>query len=278
MIVAVLTACSATSSVILLGAALASGNRDRLLGRVGGVEPPVRAGRRSGLPIPRPVAAAVAGGLGALLGALVAGVPGVAVGLVAAALPAAVERRRAARSARRVEEQLIDAVAAVASALRSGKSLVQALLVAADEVDEPLGAMLADAVDRAALGIPLDDVLNDLAERIGGSDVRLVTGILRLHRRTGGALAGSLDDLSRTLRARRDGVRELRSLTAQARLSAAILGLLPLGFFLFLSVVARRDVESAYHTTAGASAIGIGLALQGAAFIWIRHLLRVEDR
>ena len=54
-------------------------------------------------------------------------------------------------------------------------------------------------------------------------------------------------------------------------------GLLPFGFFLFLSVVARRDVETAYHTTAGASAIGIGLALQGLAFVWIRHLLRVEE-
>jgi tight adherence protein B len=70
----------------------------------------------------------------------------------------------------------------------------------------------------------------------------------------------------------------VRSLTAQARLSAAILGLLPLGFFLFLSVVARRDIETAYRTPAGASAIALGAVLQGMAFVWIRRLLRVEDR
>jgi tight adherence protein B len=174
------------------------------------------------------------------------------------------------------EEQLVDAVTAISSAVRSGRSLVQALAIAAEEVGDPLGAILAEAADRAALGIPFDDVLDGLAERIGGSDARLVTGVLRLHRRAGGALASSLDDLGRTLRSRRDGARELRSLTAQARLSAAILGLLPLGFFLFLAVVARRDVEAAYRSVAGASAIAIGFALQGAAFAWIRVLLRVE--
>jgi tight adherence protein B len=168
-------------------------------------------------------------------------------------------------------------VTAIASALRAGRSLGQALVVAAAEADEPLDALVRDAAHHAALGVPMDEILDRFADAVGGSDVRLVTGVLKLHRRTGGALVTALDDVAQTLRARRESGRELRSLTAQARLSAAILGLLPLGFFLFLSVVARRDVESAYRTTAGASAIGVGLALQGAAFVWIRRLLRVED-
>jgi tight adherence protein B len=211
------------------------------------------------------------------LGALIAGPPGIVLGLAAAAFPFLADRRRAARRSRLLEEQLIDAVGAIASALRSGRSLMQSLEVAADEVEAPLGTLLRDGVDRSSLGVPFEEVLDALADQIGTADGRLLTGVLRLHRRTGGALAASLDDVTRTLRARRDGARELRSLTAQARLSAGILGLLPLGFFLFLSVVARRDVETAYRTTAGASAIGIGLALQGLAFVWIRRLLRVED-
>jgi hypothetical protein len=52
--------------------------------------------------------------------------------------------------------------------------------------------------------------------------------------------------------------------------------LLPIGFFLFLSVIARRDLQAAYETRTGVAAIGFGLALQGAAYVWIRHLLRVE--
>jgi len=273
---AVLAAFCVTSAVVLLGAAIATQGRDRLFGRMGEKPPPSRRGLPS-IGLPRAVIAILAGGAGAVLGPLIAGPPGVVLGLATAALPFLVDRRRAAGRSHLLEEQLIDAVGAIASALRSGRSLVQSLEVAAEEVDAPLGTLLTEGVDRASLGVPFEEVLDGLAEQIGNSDARLVTGVLRLHRRTGGALAASLDDVTRTLRARRDGARELRSLTAQARLSAGILGLLPLGFFLFLSVVARRDVETAYRTTSGASAIGIGLALQGLAFVWIRRLLRVEE-
>jgi tight adherence protein B len=264
------------TAIVMLGAAIASRGRDHLLGRLGEERSPIKRPRLS-VGLPRRAIMLVGGGLGATLGAQVAGPPGLVFGLAAVAIPVVVDRHRTTQRSHLIEEQLIDAVGAVASALRSGRSLIQSLEVTADEVNAPLGVMLSESVDRMALGVSFEEVLDELVDQIGTADARLVTGVLRLHRRTGGALAASLDDVSRTLRARRDGARELRSLTAQARLSAAILGLLPLGFFLFLSVVARRDVETAYRTTAGATAIGIGLALQGLAFMWIRLLLRVEE-
>lgn len=271
----VLVALATASSVALFGAAL-SGRPPRSVVTIDTRRSP--SDDVLGAPSISPRAlAAIASGVGACAGALVAGVPGLLGGGVAgAAVPVALQRRRRTRRVVLVEGQLLDAVTAIAASVRSGRSLAQSIEVAGQEVGAPLGPLLRGAGDRVSLGVSMDAVLLDLAETIGGADARLVTGVLRLHRRTGGAMAASLDDLARTLRARRDGARELRSLTAQARLSAAILGLLPLGFFLFLSVVARRDVESAYHTSAGASAIGIGLALQGAAFVWIRRLLRVE--
>ena len=220
-------------------------------------------------------AAAVGGGY---VGALVGGpVVGIAVGVAAAITPVAIDRKRNAGRRAAIDGQLLDAVTAIASALRSGRSLGQALTATADEADDPLSTILAGTAHAASLGVPMDEALDRFADAVGGSDVRLVSGVLKVHRRTGGALAASLDDVARTLADRREAARELRSLTAQARLSAAILGLLPLGFFLFMSVVARRDIESAYRTTAGASAIGVGLALQGAAFVWIRRLLRVDE-
>jgi tight adherence protein B len=275
VILPVIAAICAAAATSLLGAALAGPGE---AGHHAGA-----ATKSDGLPDQRPPLSVKAravplAGLGAAAGVVVAGPAGLIGGaLVGGTIPYVNERRKVARRVRRIEEQLVDAVTAIASALRSGRSLVQALAIAAEEVGDPLGGILGDACDRSALGVPFDEVLESLAAKIGGTDAKLVTGVLRLHRRTGGTLATSLDDLVRTLRARRDGARELRSLTAQARLSATILGLLPLGFFLFLSVVARRDIEAAYRSSAGVSAIGIGLALQGAAFVWIRRLLRVED-
>jgi tight adherence protein B len=266
MIRALLAAAASTSSIALFGA---TRRESESVSR-----PALAGGERRAMSIPKMTVGI--GGIAAIAGLAAGGPPAALVaGAIGASVPHVLERRRRSRRTVRIEEQLLDAVTTMAASMRAGSSLVQAIGRAA-EVGPPLGSLLGQAVDRIALGSPVDESLHALAEAIGGADARLVTGVLRLHRRVGGAMASSLDDLVRTLRARRDGVRELRSLTAQARLSAAILGLLPIGFFLFLSVVARRDVAIAYHSTVGASAIAVGLLLQGGAFLWIRGLLRVE--
>ena len=85
-----------------------------------------------------------------------------------------------------------------------------------------------------------------------------------------------LDQLATTLDERRAAMQEVHALTAQARLSGAILGFLPIGFFLFLSVTSRDQIDAAFRTPAGIASVVIGLTLQGLAFIWIRTLLRVS--
>jgi tight adherence protein B len=264
------------STIVLFASALGVEERRRFLERMSTMNVGIDDVRRR-RPSRRVIVGAAAVG-GGCVGALVGGpVVGIAVGVASAIAPVAMDRKRNAGRRTAIDGQLLDAVTAIASSLRSGRSLGQALTTAADEADDPLSTVLADTAHAASLGVPMDEALDRFADAVGGSDVRLVSGVLKVHRRTGGALAASLDDVARTLADRREAARELRSLTAQARLSAVILGLLPLGFFLFLSVVAPRDVESAYRTTAGASAIGIGVALQGAAFVWIRRLLRVDE-
>jgi len=164
----------------------------------------------------------------------------------------------------------------IAAGLRAGRSLAGSVELAGEELGPPLGLTFRRVSDRLALGDPLDDALHAWAVEVSGPDARLAAGVFSLHRRTGGALATALDELAGTLRARRSATRELRSLTAQARLSAAILGLLPIGFFLFLSVVARSDLETAFGSPVGSGAVALGFALQGVAYLWIRRLLRVE--
>ena len=276
MISGVVAAALVASTILLFASAIGVEDRRRFLERMTTMNGSTDDVRRRRPSRRLSVGAAALGGgcVGTLLGGPVLGI---AVGVAAAIAPVAMERKRNAGRRAAIDGQLLDAVTAIASALRSGRSLGQALTGAADEADDPLSTILAGIAHAASLGVPMDEALDRFADAVGGSDVRLVSGVLKVHRRTGGALAASLDDVARTLADRREAARELRSLTAQARLSAAILGLLPLGFFLFMSVVARRDIESAYRTTAGASAIGVGLALQGAAFIWMRRLLRVDQ-
>jgi tight adherence protein B len=185
-------------------------------------------------------------------------------------------RRVASRSAAAWDEQLADVVGAVAAAMRSGLSMPQALGYAADESPEPIDGSLRRLVERVDIGVPIDTAVSDWAHGVGTDDARLLAGVLRLHRRTGGDLPAVLDQVGATLRDRRAAAQEVTALTAQARLSGAILGFLPIGFFGFLWLTSRSDIQVAFHTPAGLAAIAVGLALEGIASLWIRHLLAVR--
>ena len=151
--ISVVVAVCATASVVLLGAAASEAGRG-VLDEVerGAPQPPAR----------RPWSvrnrAVLGASLGAAAGAVVGG-PAVLVALAVAggALPFWLQRRRTRRRQDELAEQLIDAVTSIAAALRSGRSLVQSLTVAAAEVGRPLGGILSEAADRAALGAPVDE-------------------------------------------------------------------------------------------------------------------------
>jgi tight adherence protein B len=197
---------------------------------------------------------------------------GAAAGLV-------VRRLRAARVAlnERVarDAQLADAVASIAAAVRAGLSMARALAYAAGETPPPLDVSLRALVREIDLGVPVEEAVNGWAAGLDTGDARLLAGVLRLHRRSGGDLPAVLDQVGGALQDRRDAATEVRSLTAQARLSGAILGLLPVAFFVFLWLTSRADIEGALHTTAGVAAVVLGLFMDALAFLWIRSLLEV---
>jgi tight adherence protein B len=259
---------------VLSGRAVAAAMHAGVVARAGFVGPG-RGPDRPALDASRLARWAPAGA--AVAGWLVASAPGAVAGLAAAvAAPRIWERRRARARAALLEDQLAEAVSSLAAGMRAGLSLTRAIAFAADEAEQPLAVALGSVADRTDLGTPLDVALTEWARATGSSDARLLAGVLDLHRRTGGELPSVLDGVASTLRERRAAAREVRALTAQARLSGAILGLLPIGFFLFLSVTSRDDIAAAFHSSAGIAAIALGFSMQGCAFLWIRSLLRVD--
>lgn len=273
VIVALIGAC-----VVLAGRAMTARSADDARERAGLPRSPrERRVLRSSVPAwdGRPARFALAGAA-ALTGWLLVG-PAGAVGCVLATLvlPSYLRRRIRAKQLASLEDELADAVSAMSAGVRAGLSLSQAMEYAAKESAPPLGPSLGEVVDRATLGQPLGESLDEWAAGSDLPDIRLITGVLALHRRSGGDLPTVLDRLAETLRERRASAGEVRSLTAQARLSGAILGFLPIGFFCFLSITSRGDVQAALSEPAGVTAIVSGLVMQAAAFLWIRSLLRV---
>jgi tight adherence protein B len=195
---------------------------------------------------------------------------------VAVSILQLVRRRRRTSQRHRAAEQIADAVGAMSAGLRAGLSLPQSFAYARDEADEPLRGDLASLVDKIEVGTPVGEALSEWAEAQGSEDALLIVGVLDVHRRSGGDLPTVLDGLAGTLRERRAAFRDVRALTAQARLSGVILGMLPIGFFGFLLLTSRREMLHAIATPLGGTALGIGLALELLAFLWIRHLLEVR--
>jgi tight adherence protein B len=186
------------------------------------------------------------------------------------------ERRRLAARERALERQLADLVDACGLAVRGGASVARSLDVATLEVDEPMAALVAGVASEQQLGTPFETALDHLTTALGSEDARLFALVMAIHHRSGGNVARPLEEVATTIRHRLAVRRELRALTAQGRISGAVLGILPIAFFLVLSATSHQQLAPVYRSAAGGGMVIAGLVLEALAYLWIRHLLKVE--
>jgi tight adherence protein B len=226
---------------------------------------------------PRSLSAWSGVAIAGLVGWLIGAIPGAAAAVLGTVIAWRLQRRRrVAHEVAKQQRQLVDAVQTIVSGLRAGLSIPQALAYAARESQPPLSDGLVTLVGGLDAGVPFDEAIDAWALHTGGDDPCLVASVLRLHRRTGGDLPMVLDRVADTLRERLAAHGEVRALTAQARLSGTILGVLPVAFFGILWLTSRRDIEAALGSSAGLLSISLGLVLEAGAFMWIRRLLEVR--
>jgi len=212
---------------------------------------------------------------------------GPAVALVAAGPPAALLvaltgvaapwvglRARRHHGAHRLERQLPAALEAVARSIRSGASLRQAIGEAALASPGPLGRELAQVARQAVHGATLVEALEALGARRPTPGVRLTVAALCLGVETGGAQARAVDGVAATLRDRFAVAAEVRALSSQARVSALVIGLAPLGFGAFAVTTDRRTAEFLFHTPVGLALLAVGITLDGLGWLWMQHLAR----
>ncbi len=211
------------------------------------------------------------------VGMRIAGIPGLLIGPCVGAVVARGRRRRRGRQLRdALERQLADLVESAALAVRTGYSVIQAIDFAGSEAEEPMAELTRRMAEERHLGVPFERAVEQFGEALDSDDARLFTLIVRIHSRSGGNLAGALEEVGATIRHRISVRRELRTFTAQGRVSGAILGSLPIGFFLVIALTSRRELAPVYRSGAGITMIAAGLVMEVLAFAWIRRLLRVE--
>jgi tight adherence protein B len=212
-----------------------------------------------------------------LVGFRLAGVGGFLAGAGSGmAAPFILGARRQRRRADELERSIAEVAEATALGIRSGLSIPQALRFAADELGDPMRGALDEVLRATRLGTPLDRAITTWSEEVNRKEGTLLALILGIHGRSGGDLGGALEEVSRTVRHSISVQRELRAMSAQGRISGAILGSLPIGFFVVLAATSRSELDPVYHSGAGVMMIGVGLVLEALAYLWIRRLLRVD--
>lgn len=178
---------------------------------------------------------------GALLVGMSLGLRGIPLGALFGGIPLLLLVSQARERTNQITVQLPDALDLIGRALRAGHAFNDALRQAAIEVPAPLSEELATVSEQHRMGLELRDCLADLVRRNSDNfDIRLFVSVVLLHRETGGNLIEVLSHLSDTIRERLIFGEKVHALTAEVRVSAIILGLLP--FFVTGVLLVARPV------------------------------------
>lgn len=211
------------------------------------------------------------------VGGFVAGLIGLVLGLAAsAAAPFVVLRVLAERRSRRFESQIPDVLKLLAASLRAGFSLLQAMDAIVEQVGDPMQSELQRAFAATRLGTPIEDALERVSERVASRDFSWTVTAIRIQREVGGNLAEILDTVANTMMERDRLRREVRSLTAEARISAVILAILPIAMGLMIYVVNRPYISTLFHTMGGQLALAAGAMLELVGVYWLHRTVQIE--
>ena len=181
----------------------------------------------------------------------------------------------AARHKTKFENQLPDTLNLLSTSLRSGYSLLQAVEAVAAEAPEPTSREFGRAMNETRLGRSPVTALKQVADRMESLDFDWAVLAISIQREVGGNLAEVLQTAADTMLQRNRLRREMKALTAEGRVSAYVLGSLPVFLFLFLFVTRRSYLQPMLDSTKGLLALGGAVVLLLAGTFWLSRIVKV---
>jgi tight adherence protein B len=180
------------------------------------------------------------------------------------------------REQRKFEQQLPDTLTLMSTSLRAGYSLLQATEAVASEAPNPTAREFGRAIAEARLGRTVGDSLRGIVDRTQSKDFEWAVMAIEIQREVGGNLAEVLQTVGDTMRARNRLKGEIRALTAEGRISAIVLGLLPFAMALFLWTTNPTYLAPLIETPFGRIGIGVGLLLMAGGVFWLKKIVDIE--
>ena len=191
-------------------------------------------------------------------------------GLAGASIPLMVIYIKRRRRMSQFEQRFPEALDLLGRAVRAGHAFTAGLEMVAKESPEPVATEFKTTFEEQNFGLPLRDALSNMASRVPLVDVHFFVTALMIQKDTGGNLAEILDELSRVIRERFRIHREVQIKTAQGRLTAVILILLPVGMLITMRIMNPAYVNVLFEDPLGVKLlVGAGiLQVDGAGVLW----------
>jgi tight adherence protein B len=184
-------------------------------------------------------------------------------------------RRRDARM-RLFEAQIPDALDLMGRAMRAGHAFSTAVKMVGDEMQEPMGQEFRTLFDEMNYGVPQNEALLHLAHRVPIADLAYFVVAVTIQRESGGNLAELLDKIAGVVRARLALLGEVRTLAAEGKLSAWILGLLPIVTALLIHLLTPQFMALLWTDPAGIKLVGFALLSMALGVVWMRKIIRIR--
>jgi tight adherence protein B len=201
---------------------------------------------------------------------------GLVASVLGAMLPTMYVRRKRTKRLNAFEEFLPEAIDLVGRALRAGHPLSAGFKMAADDGPEPVAGEFRRVFEEQRFGLPLQDSLLSLTDRINLVDVRILVTAILIQREVGGNLAEILDNLASVVRARFTIRRQIRVYTAQGRMTGYLLSALPIIIFSILYMLNPQYMSILFTDPIGKILIVVAITMQLMGFLWIRKIIKIE--
>lgn len=199
-----------------------------------------------------------------------------AVAGAAATLPFFYVMRTKAKRLNRIEQQLPDALDLMGRALRAGHAFPTALKMVGDEMNDPLASEFRAAFDEVNFGIAMPEALMNLATRVPSTDLRYFVIAVLIQRDTGGNLAELLASISAIIRDRIKLMGQIRVLSAEGKMSAWVLSLLPFGAALMIQLTNPKFLEVLYTDPAGRKMLAGAAVMMVLGILAMRKIIRIR--
>jgi tight adherence protein B len=177
---------------------------------------------------------------------------------------------------RAFDEQFPDALDLMVNALRAGFALSGAIQLVADESPDPVGSEFRIVFEEQKLGLDIKQAMVNLTERLASTDIGYFTTAIIVQRDTGGNLAEVLEKISYVIRDRFRILGEVRTFTAQGRLSGLILAVLPVVMAVILSILSPGYFQILLDDRAGKMILTGAVVMQVLGFLAIRKIVNIK--